>query len=597
MERPTKDAPSAKRRKKDSATESEQDSSSPAVPDVEWDVLESFLQSINLQGYAPKLRDEGFDTIERVALAEMDDLQYSGGVAMKRGHARELIKKAHGYLANESNGSVNVADEPDWPFSKLQQPCTSGQLCVLLAGGAYSPPTNMHLRIFEEARDHLAQLNWEVVGGFISPVHDRYGKISLVEGCHRLNMCRLSAESSDWINVSPYEVRQDCWTPTLKVLSGCHSMLEASNLYSRPVAVKLLCGADLLLSFSSPGIWSSKDIAEIMRDFGVVVIPRHGVDLDEVIASSAVLCKYKSNIQIVSQRVVNSVSSSEIRKHLESNLSVKYLIPDDVTKYIYQHKLFGHSISRYKTQSLCHARRLEASASFSSSSDSTSPISLLTRDSESVGKAKASSTLSFPQPSDSVRKTLRPSGRAQTPPQRSPAERKLGLFAVNVNSPKRMGVELNLSGPPTSAEAASPDFSFLTVSGSSTPKMNFKELRTTGRMMDSPRLPNSILPASSHLNTEDFSFASFLSHKKPAAQDFSFLTTSSAESPMLGLRDLRKPPLKVEDTTVSSRAITSPPTQLSEETSRLLGTRSDSQPDGHLEDDGDTPPLVSRKLT
>ena len=48
---------------------------------------------------------------------------------------------------------------------------------VLLLVGSLNPPTNLHLRLFELARDSLEKRKlYSVVGGLLSPVHDSYGK-------------------------------------------------------------------------------------------------------------------------------------------------------------------------------------------------------------------------------------------------------------------------------------------------------------------------------------------------------------------------------------------------------------------------------------
>ena len=63
---------------------------------------------------------------------------------------------------------------------------------VLLACGSYSPPTIMHTRIFETARDHFEIVakdsKIQIIGGFISPVHDAYGKKDLAPSHHRIAM-------------------------------------------------------------------------------------------------------------------------------------------------------------------------------------------------------------------------------------------------------------------------------------------------------------------------------------------------------------------------------------------------------------------------
>ena len=45
---------------------------------------------------------------------------------------------------------------------------------VLISCGSFNPPTIMHLRLFELARTHLQKCGYSVLGGMISPVHDKY---------------------------------------------------------------------------------------------------------------------------------------------------------------------------------------------------------------------------------------------------------------------------------------------------------------------------------------------------------------------------------------------------------------------------------------
>ncbi|XP_050820117.1 nicotinamide/nicotinic acid mononucleotide adenylyltransferase 1 isoform X3 [Gopherus flavomarginatus] len=90
---------------------------------------------------------------------------------------------------------------------------------VLLACGSFNPITNMHMRLFELARDHLHQTGrYQVIEGIISPVSDNYGKKGLVSARHRIAMAHLALETSDWIRVDPWESEQEKWTETVKVL-------------------------------------------------------------------------------------------------------------------------------------------------------------------------------------------------------------------------------------------------------------------------------------------------------------------------------------------------------------------------------------------
>ncbi|XP_059519775.1 nicotinamide/nicotinic acid mononucleotide adenylyltransferase 3 isoform X3 [Myotis daubentonii] len=110
------------------------------------------------------------------------------------------------------------ADVPDKMKSRIP--------VVLLACGSFNPITNMHLRLFEVARDHLHQTGtYQVIGGIISPVSDNYRKKDLAAAHHRVAMVRLALQTSDWIRVDPWESEQAQWTETVKVLRHHHSEL------------------------------------------------------------------------------------------------------------------------------------------------------------------------------------------------------------------------------------------------------------------------------------------------------------------------------------------------------------------------------------
>lgn len=241
---------------------------------------------------------------------------------------------------------------------------------VLLACGSFNPPTNMHLRMFEIARDHLDRLgHYKVVGGVVSPVHDSYGKKELASSSHRCAMLRLALHDSDWIKLSDWECNQDGWLPTRQVLQyhqnqlnsairNAESPLKKQKLHSNEnsfdwilnavrhcsnndtIHVKLLCGADLLESFGTPNLWHSDDIETIVGEHGLVVITRSESNPYKFIYESDLLTKFMTNIVIVTEWIKNEISSTKIRRALRRYESVKYLIADTVVEYIRNNTLY-----------------------------------------------------------------------------------------------------------------------------------------------------------------------------------------------------------------------------------------------------------------
>ncbi|XP_045513566.1 nicotinamide/nicotinic acid mononucleotide adenylyltransferase 3 isoform X1 [Pieris brassicae] len=249
---------------------------------------------------------------------------------------------------------------------------------VLMACGSFSPPTYMHLRMFEIAKDYIHSLGLGViVGGIVSPVHDAYGKKDLVAANHRIAMLRLALRSSSWIKVSEWETQQSGWTRTRASMQYHQNTINTANNTDPPiwlpddilnvniedqnsnhingnsedVTVKLLCGADLLESFATPGLWSDDDLEAILGRHGIVVVSRAGSDPGRFIYESDMLYKYRKNVILVTNYIVNEVSSTVLRRLLRRNESAKYLTDDNVISYVRQNQLYGSkaNVTEYNT--------------------------------------------------------------------------------------------------------------------------------------------------------------------------------------------------------------------------------------------------------
>lgn len=162
------------------------------------------------------------------------------------------------------------------------------QPLVLVSCGSFSPPTNLHLRMFEEAADYCEfETEFEVVGGFFSPVGDAYKKAGLASAQHRINMTRIAVEdSSKWIGVDPWEPLHKEYLPTVKVLdhfayelNDVMGGIAAEDGVKRPIHVALLAGADLIQTMSTPGLWASEDLSRILGHYGAFILERSGTDI------------------------------------------------------------------------------------------------------------------------------------------------------------------------------------------------------------------------------------------------------------------------------------------------------------------------------
>ncbi|PVH98206.1 nicotinamide mononucleotide adenylyltransferase 1 [Periconia macrospinosa] len=218
---------------------------------------------------------------------------------------------------------------------------------VLVSCGSFSPPTNLHLRMFEEAADYCRfETNYEVLGGFFSPVGDAYKKAGLAPAQHRINMTRIAVQdSSKWIGVDPWEPLHKEYLPTVKVLDHFDHELntvlggvETANGEKKRVHVALLAGADLIQTMSTPGLWAQEDLNRILGHYGAFILERSGTDIDDALLT---LQQFRDNIRVIPQLIQNDVSSTKIRLFRKRGKSIRYYIPDKVVDYIYEHNLYA----------------------------------------------------------------------------------------------------------------------------------------------------------------------------------------------------------------------------------------------------------------
>lgn len=219
----------------------------------------------------------------------------------------------------------------------------------------------MHLRMFEMAVDHVRQnmsSEYEVVGGYMSPVSDRYNKAGLASATHRIRMCELACDqTSDWLMVDPWEAIQPEYQPTAvvldhfarevnEVLGGIAPYEGAPQDQFKRAHVSLLGGSDLLQTMSQPGVWSINDLDHILAGYGIFVIERSGSAVATALSPleewSRNLGKdnWIQNIRIIRQLVANDISSTGIRQFLRQGMSVHYLLPACVIEYIREHGLY-----------------------------------------------------------------------------------------------------------------------------------------------------------------------------------------------------------------------------------------------------------------
>ncbi|KAL8959870.1 MAG: hypothetical protein Q9193_003335 [Seirophora villosa] len=267
----------------------------------------------------------------------------------------ETSKKQSADLGANTSADESTANSPAGDLVNYTLPTARLRQCMndasrtpllLVACGSFSPITYLHLRMFEMAADY-AKYNseFEVVGGYLSPVSDAYRKAGLANAEHRVAMTRIATEqSSKWLDVDPWEAIQRKYQPTAVVLDHFeHEINEVRRGIAtrdgerKAVRIVLLAGADLIQTMSTPGVWSQEDLDHILGKYGVFIVERTGTDIDDALAT---LTPWRHNIWVIQQLIQNDVSSTKIRLFLKREMSVRYLVPAPVINYIEEHGLY-----------------------------------------------------------------------------------------------------------------------------------------------------------------------------------------------------------------------------------------------------------------
>ncbi|ANB14500.1 nicotinamide-nucleotide adenylyltransferase NMA1 [Sugiyamaella lignohabitans] len=220
---------------------------------------------------------------------------------------------------------------------------------VLVACGSFSPITYLHLRMFEMAMDSIREhTRLEVIGGYYSPVSDNYQKPGLAKSHHRVRMCELACErTSSWLMVDAWESLQPTYTRTALVLDHFNEEINVrrqgvgtADGQRKPVKIMLLAGGDLIESMGEPNVWAEDDLHHILGRYGCIIVERTGSDVRSFLLSHDIMYEHRRNVLVIKQLIYNDISSTKVRLFLRRGMSVQYLLPNSVIRYILEHGLY-----------------------------------------------------------------------------------------------------------------------------------------------------------------------------------------------------------------------------------------------------------------
>jgi nicotinate-nucleotide adenylyltransferase len=193
-----------------------------------------------------------------------------------------------------------------------------------IMGGTFDPIHYAHLATAEFIRDkyRLDKILFIPSG---NPPH----KLSNVTNKYdRYKMVTLATMNNDDFIVSDLEIKKNEKTYTIDTLRYLKREYENIDIY-------FITGADAICDIET---W--KNVSENFKLATFIAATRPGISLLRAQEKIEKLTK-KYNANIISVYVPSlDISSTYIRNQLKENRSVRYLVPEDVEKYIYNNTLY-----------------------------------------------------------------------------------------------------------------------------------------------------------------------------------------------------------------------------------------------------------------
>lgn len=194
---------------------------------------------------------------------------------------------------------------------------------IVVFGGAFNPPTNGHFGLAEQI---INLYNIDKV--IFLPVGDMYPKEGLLPADFRFNMLNEEVKNNHKFGISRVEITANS---LLNTIDSLRIIQEKYPLYQ----ISFLMGTDNLKQFPS---WEG--IEDLLEEFSFMVLKRNGDDMNQIIKECSLLSQYNHKFTLIENIIRNDISSTKVRKLLEENKSIRYLIPDSIYHYIEEYKLY-----------------------------------------------------------------------------------------------------------------------------------------------------------------------------------------------------------------------------------------------------------------
>ena len=186
-----------------------------------------------------------------------------------------------------------------------------------ILGGSFNPIHTGHAILANYITQHT---DIEQLWLMVSPQNPLKDNLAQSYDVHRLAMAELVARKCDNVITSGFEFTLPRPSYTIDTLRALKEKFPQHEFV-------LIIGADNWNVFNR---WNNHD--EILKSHKIMIYPRQGFDIDIPVELAGSVTKLSSPII--------ELSSTYIREQLKNNMNMNFYLPQDVYKYILEHKLY-----------------------------------------------------------------------------------------------------------------------------------------------------------------------------------------------------------------------------------------------------------------
>lgn len=194
-----------------------------------------------------------------------------------------------------------------------------------IMGGTFDPIHNGHLIVAEYAR---TSLNLDKIIFMPSGKHPFKDNREITQPDKRMDMVSLAIESNPYFEISSIEIQRMGTTYTIDTILSLKENYKYDDMY-------FIIGTDIIMEIEK---W--KEFNKLINICSFALMSRVGeYGQDAVDKLKDLRSKYKIRIEEVKAPIIE-ISSTEIRQRIKDKISIKYLVPELVENYIFEHNLY-----------------------------------------------------------------------------------------------------------------------------------------------------------------------------------------------------------------------------------------------------------------